>query len=88
MAKKRYAIGKIVNLKSGGPKMTVLGYAKNGQAECGWFEEDGRQRQTTFPDAALIATPVKEFSDQQLKAIILKDTFAQQSGKSQKPKKI
>jgi uncharacterized protein YodC (DUF2158 family) len=51
-----FRIGDVVQLKSGGPKMTVEQIGDQGERRlmirCGWFEGDARKH-GSFPPAAL-----------------------------------
>jgi len=47
------AVGDVVKLKSGGPKMTVMDVEENGDLWCQWFQEDGTWLGTDFPAATL-----------------------------------
>ena len=86
MAKKKFKIGDDVRLKSGGPQMTVVSYTKKGQTECCWFDSGNKERRTQFPEAALIATPVAELSDEQLRAKV-ENELPQHESKAKQPKK-
>lgn len=44
--------GDVVQLKSGGPRMTVTEVQENGQVCCAWFEDD-ETRSRYFPPKAL-----------------------------------
>ena len=46
-------IGDIVQLNSGGPKMTVAGLQSDGAVRCVWFSPDGKQESGVFPPDAL-----------------------------------
>lgn len=46
-----FEVGNVVQLKSGGPKMTVDGY-EDGLVVCVWFENDKRQVES-FREATL-----------------------------------
>jgi len=60
-----FFIGDIVELRSGGPLMTVTGYAEKSSGEsdsgelddaypvCTWFDTDLRRQTAAFPEAAL-----------------------------------
>ena len=47
------AIGDVVQLKSGGPKMTVLGVNTSGDVRCGWFDKNALFHVGTFIAAVL-----------------------------------
>ena len=54
------AAGDIVQLKSGGPKMTVMraeSRASNELVYCVWFDQTGRDCGTDFPRATLVYIP-------------------------------
>ena len=59
MAEQLFKQGTVVRLKSGGPKMTVVGFAKYGMAAvdetylCKWFDEKNKVVQDTFYEAEL-----------------------------------
>jgi len=55
-----HAIGTVVMLRSGGPKMTVEGTDEEGELTCVWFVDDKTKRDS-FPAAAL--RPAAEASD-------------------------
>ena len=40
--------GDVVQLNSGGPKMTVEAVQSDGTLRCVWFHEDGKQDQRSF----------------------------------------
>lgn len=83
MAKKKFKIGDDVLLKSKGPQMTVVGYTKKGQVECCWFDSDNKERRTQFPQAALMATPAAELSDEQLRTRVENELLQHESGAKQ-----
>jgi uncharacterized protein YodC (DUF2158 family) len=85
MAKKKFKKGDDVRLKSGGPQMTIIGYTEKGQAECCWFDNDRKERRSQFPEAALIAMPVSELSDEQLRIAVQNDLL-QHERKASRPK--
>lgn len=48
--------GEVVTLKSGGPKMTVLGVDElRGEVDVVWFNEDGELRSKTVQDILLMS---------------------------------
>jgi uncharacterized protein YodC (DUF2158 family) len=51
-----YQLGDVVQLKSGGPAMTVVGFAGPGDAqiECQWFTLEMKPAKAIFPEAALV----------------------------------
>ena len=55
----QFKTGQVVQLKSGGPKMTVLGYDVYGMGEtekkykCTWFDEKHQLVEGYLPEAAL-----------------------------------
>ena len=51
--------GDVVQLNSGGPKMTVVAAQSDGTLRCVWFHEDGNQDSGVFPQAALRAAKTK-----------------------------
>lgn len=58
MVDNQFAVGELVELKSGGPAMAVLNQCPNcGEVEVGWFDWDGDGfgffNAETFPAAAL-----------------------------------
>lgn len=46
-------VGDVVQLKSGGPKMTVTGFDEYGQAQVSWFDKDGKANHGMYMKAAL-----------------------------------
>ena len=55
--------GDIVQLVSGGPKMTVLGVVK-GSVKCGWFTKGGEYQQQAFaPNLLKTGTGTLPFMD-------------------------
>ena len=48
-------VGDVVELNSGGPKMTVVSIQQGGDARCTWLTPDGKQESGVFPQAALRA---------------------------------
>lgn len=65
MTKRKFAVGDNVQLASGGPRMTIVRIAK-GQAECCWFDKDHKEHRSKFPPKALVTTPAREMSDEEL----------------------
>jgi uncharacterized protein YodC (DUF2158 family) len=59
MTEQLFKDGSVVRLKSGGPNMTVVGYAKYGMAAikesylCKWFDEKNKVVQDTFKETEL-----------------------------------
>lgn len=49
---KDFEIGDVVQLRSGGPKMTVHGVVSDGDVVCQWFESD-ELHEGNFPNEAL-----------------------------------
>lgn len=48
-------IGTTVELKSGGPLMTVIGYDMAGHAQCVWFPADMIEpKRSSFPTESLV----------------------------------
>jgi uncharacterized protein YodC (DUF2158 family) len=45
-------VGDLVELKSGGPKMTVS-LLDNGEAHCVWFDHDHNERRGKYPEGSL-----------------------------------
>ena len=48
-----FEIGDVVQLRSGGPKMTVHGVISDGDLVCEWFETDVVHHEENFPNEAL-----------------------------------
>jgi uncharacterized protein YodC (DUF2158 family) len=50
-------IGSVVQLKGGGPIMTVTAEGKDGEGKkrltCTWFDKDGHEKTGGYPEAAL-----------------------------------
>ena len=42
-------VGDVVELNSGGPKMTVVSIQQGGDARCTWLTPDGKQESGVFP---------------------------------------
>ena len=51
--------GDVVQLNSGGPKMTVVSVQSDGTLRCVWFQEDGKQDSGVFAQVALRAAKTK-----------------------------
>jgi uncharacterized protein YodC (DUF2158 family) len=51
--------GDVVQLNSGGPRMTVVVVQSDGTLQCIWFHEDGKQDQGVFAQVALRAAKTK-----------------------------
>jgi uncharacterized protein YodC (DUF2158 family) len=52
---KAFKVGDVVQLKSGGQKMTVVGDGtSDGHVYCQWFDATGKARGSQFPETALI----------------------------------
>ena len=49
-----YKIGATVRLISGGPVMTVNGFAPDGYLRCVWITHEGRPRKATYHTDTLI----------------------------------
>lgn len=51
-----FQVGDVVQLKSGGPEMTVIDQSQNGsKVECMWFVADNEFRTQSMPAVALMA---------------------------------
>lgn len=48
-----FSAGDVVQLKSGGPRMTILWIDDNGNATCSWFDKSGKALEQVFPLASL-----------------------------------
>jgi uncharacterized protein YodC (DUF2158 family) len=48
-----YNVGDVVQLKSGGPVMTVESRYDDEKVNCVWFDSKHVEKRGTFPDAAL-----------------------------------
>ncbi|HXG87474.1 MAG TPA: DUF2158 domain-containing protein [Vicinamibacterales bacterium] len=63
MAEQLFQAGNVVRLKSGGPKMTIVNYAKNDHYsetvsyKCKWFDDKGYLTQDNFAEAELELMP-------------------------------
>lgn len=66
--------------------MTVVDYTEKGQVECCWFDSDNKERRTQFPEAALMATPAAELSDEQLRTRVENELLRHQSKVTQSKK--
>jgi uncharacterized protein YodC (DUF2158 family) len=51
--------GDVVQLNSGGPKMTVEAVQSDGTLRCVWFHEDGKRDNGVFAQVALRAAKTK-----------------------------
>jgi uncharacterized protein YodC (DUF2158 family) len=51
-----FRAGDVVQLKSGGPPMTVDGYDDAGMVVCSWFGNKTKRRQSRFAEATLQRT--------------------------------
>ena len=51
--------GDVVQLNSGGPKMTVVSAQSDGTLRSVWFQEDGKQDSEVFAQVALRAAKAK-----------------------------
>jgi uncharacterized protein YodC (DUF2158 family) len=49
----QFRVGDVVQLKSGGPLMTVDGSDDNGMIVCSWFGRKAKRRQDRFAEATL-----------------------------------
>ena len=60
MAETKFEVGAVVRLKSGGPRMTVVGRMwGSDQLLCNWFE-GVRSHMGSFPAKALVGAPAEE----------------------------
>lgn len=48
MSEQQFKAGDVVQLKSGGPHMTVSSILPGGSADCTWFDEKNEPRHETF----------------------------------------
>lgn len=53
-------VGEVVQLKSGGPEMTVVGFTTFDTILCAWFA-DGKPFEKDFPENALEKIPDSDF---------------------------
>lgn len=53
MADAQIAVGSTVQLKSGGPVMTVTFIGESGKAVCTWFDDKNQNQTASFPLDAL-----------------------------------
>jgi uncharacterized protein YodC (DUF2158 family) len=53
-------VGDVVQLNSGGPKMTVAALQSEGAVRCVWFSPDGKPESAVFPPSALRASKGKK----------------------------
>jgi uncharacterized protein YodC (DUF2158 family) len=49
MAEQQLKVGDVVQLKSGGPAMTVSSITPGGAVECMWFDKKNERNFDTFP---------------------------------------
>jgi uncharacterized protein YodC (DUF2158 family) len=54
-----FKLGDLVQLNSGGPRMTVVAVQSDGTLRCIWFHEEGKQDSGVFPQIALRAAKTK-----------------------------
>ena len=54
-----FQAGDAVQLKSGGPAMTVKKHDGNGDAVCIWFYTNGECQEKEFPEFVLNAIPIE-----------------------------
>ena len=59
--KKKWKVGDVVELKSGGPAMTVCSTDLEGEVECNWFSDESHIHSDTFTPPEL-----KEVSEEAL----------------------
>lgn len=52
-AKRKFEVGHVVFLKSGGPKMTVTGYDASGTVLVTWFNDRQHPHGRAYPEGAL-----------------------------------
>jgi uncharacterized protein YodC (DUF2158 family) len=57
MSLEQFKVGDVVQLKSGGPRMTIMRVEDGGYYFCKWFDNKGAIGQGEFPGAALIEVP-------------------------------
>ena len=55
----KFKPGDVVQLNSGGPRMTVVAMQSDGTLRCIWFREDGTQDNGVFAQVALRAAKTK-----------------------------
>ena len=55
----KFKPGDVVQLNSGGPRMTVVAVQSDGTLRCVWFQEDGKQDNGVFAQVALRAAKTK-----------------------------
>lgn len=55
----KFKPGDVVQLNSGGPRMTVVAVQSDGTLRCTWFREDGPQDNGVFAQVALRAAKAK-----------------------------
>jgi uncharacterized protein YodC (DUF2158 family) len=48
-----FKVGDVVQLNSGGPKMTVANVQTDGNVRCAWFSPDGKLENAVFPPDGL-----------------------------------
>jgi uncharacterized protein YodC (DUF2158 family) len=52
--------GDVVQLASGGPRMTIYRESEAGQLWCEWFDAKGNKQSDEFDPATLVKTPAKQ----------------------------
>ena len=53
MTDQKFKVGDVVQLKSGGPTMTVTNVAGTDAVSCTWFDNLYQEKNGKFPEAAL-----------------------------------
>jgi uncharacterized protein YodC (DUF2158 family) len=66
METKKFKNGDVVILRSGGPRMTIIGDSKKG-VQCCWFDNRQTEHRSTFPSGALSPEHVDDLTDEELK---------------------
>ena len=53
MTDQKFKVGDVVQLKSGGPTMTVTDVAGTDAVSCVWFDSNNKETSGKYPEAAL-----------------------------------
>ena len=60
MANKKFEIGDVVTLNSGGPAMTIRSFDANGDCRCEWFAEGQADKSVGFFHPDMLCKPLTQ----------------------------